>query len=158
MSASTFQPVVINDGSGKTPTASTHIRLARPSKDLTSAERFYVQGLGLKVLFRKTYAGEDGHEHSILMLGFPGAAWHLELVYEAGGHPPAPAPTDEDLLVLYLDGKVDGPLVDRAVEMGGQRVKARNEYWEDCGVTVADPDGYRVVLTVRAWENEEIVE
>jgi hypothetical protein len=158
MSASKFQPVIVNDGSGKAPTASTHIRIARPSKDLTAAERFYVQGLGLKVLYRKTYTGERGHEDSILMLGFPGAAWHLELVYEAAPHSTAPVPTSEDLLVLYLDGKIDGPLVDRAVEMGGQRVKSRNAYWDDCGLTVADPDGYRVVLAVRAWENEEMVE
>jgi hypothetical protein len=157
MASSRFDPVVVNDGTGKAPSASTHIRIARPSRDLAVAERFYVLGLDLKVLFRKNYT-VDGHGHGILMLGFPGAAWHLELVSSDEEGFPVPVPTDEDLLVLYLDGKVDDKVLDRAVQAGGQRVKARNEYWDECGVTVADPDGYRVVLTVRAWENEEFVE
>lgn len=91
------------------------------------------------------------------MLGYPKGAWHLELVSAAGDKDfPVAAPTDEDLLVLYLDGKIGAAAVDRLVEKGGQKVKARNAYWEECGVTVADPDGYRVVLTVRAWENAEL--
>lgn len=157
MASSTFDPVLVKDGTGKAPTASTHIRIARPCRDLAAAEHFYIHGLDLKVLFRKNYM-VGGHGHSILMVGFPGAAWHLELVSSDEEGFPAPVPTDEDLLVLYLDGKVDDKILNRAVEAGGQRVKARNEYWDECGVTVADPDGYRVVLTVRAWENVEFVE
>jgi catechol 2,3-dioxygenase-like lactoylglutathione lyase family enzyme len=156
--ATNFHPITVSDGSGMAPSASTHIRIARPSRDLAAAERFYVQGLGLKVLFRHTFE-EGGHEHSILMLGYPKAAWHLELVHAPGDADfPVAAPTEEDLLVLYLDGKVDAAVVDQLREKGGKKVKARNAYWEECGVTVADPDGYRVVLTVRAWENEELVE
>ncbi|KIM95011.1 hypothetical protein OIDMADRAFT_21267 [Oidiodendron maius Zn] len=158
MAAPTFHPITVNDGSGKTPSASTHIRIARPSRDLVAAEKFYVQGLGMKVLFRHTYE-DGGHEHTILMLGYPKGAWHLELVYSSGDKDfPVAAPTEEDLLVLYLDGKVDAAVVDGLVEKGGKKVTARNAYWEECGVTVSDPDGYRVVLTVRAWENEELAE
>ena len=79
--------------------------------------------------------------------GAPAAAWHLELV--AGGHP---TPTDEDLLVLYLDGPVDDALVARLIEAGGRRI-AQGAYWDRWGVTVADPDGYRLVLSTRAWSN-----
>lgn len=32
-------------------TADTHVRLARPSRDLAAAERFWTQGLGLDVLY-----------------------------------------------------------------------------------------------------------
>lgn len=93
------------------------------------------------------------------MLGYPQGAWHLELVQASGDeYFPVGRPTEEDLLVLYLDGKIDGAVLERAVEMGGRRVKARNEYWDECGVTVEDTDGYRVVLAVRKWENEELVE
>ncbi|GAB4051020.1 hypothetical protein GCM10028775_25790 [Catellatospora paridis] len=31
-----------------------HLRLARPSRDLAAAERFYADGLGLHVLYRGT--------------------------------------------------------------------------------------------------------
>lgn len=96
------------------------------------------------------------------MLGYPGGSWHLELVHAsdgAGGTAssfPVPKPTEEDLLVLYVEGPVDQGLVDRMVEAGGKRVVARNEYWETWGVTVQDPDGYRVVLCTRGWENVAI--
>lgn len=151
---SPFHPIVVPSPLGKEPNASTHIRIARPSTDLKAAEVFYVSGLGLEVLFRKTYMDNE-HEHSILMLGFPGAAWHLELVSSTGEEDfPRPAPSEEDLFVLYLDGKVDEKVVKTALEMGGKLVKSRNPYWDECGVTLADPDGYRVVLTVRAWENK----
>jgi len=35
------------------------------------------------------------------MLGFDGAGWHLEFTH-CRTHPVAPAPTAEDLVVLYL--------------------------------------------------------
>lgn len=56
-------------------TPSTHIRLARPSLDLRAAERFYVEGAGLELLYRHESAGQEA---SLLMLGLPGAGWHLE--------------------------------------------------------------------------------
>ncbi|MBP1785852.1 MULTISPECIES: hypothetical protein [Micromonospora] len=102
-------------------TADTHVRLARPSRDL-------------------------------VMLGLPGAGWHLELV---GGSTLAvePRPTGEDLFVLYLDGPPDDELVPRIERAGGTRVSA-GPYWDRWGVTFAYPDGYRLVLCTRAWSND----
>ncbi|WP_033338342.1 VOC family protein [Catenuloplanes japonicus] len=116
--------------------ADAHLRIARPARDLEATARFYTEGLGLEVLFRK---------EGLMMVGAPGARWHLELV--AGET--VPSPTEEDLLVLYLDGPVDDA---RLVAAGGRRV-AQGEYWDRWGVTVADPDGYRLVLSTRAWSN-----
>jgi catechol 2,3-dioxygenase-like lactoylglutathione lyase family enzyme len=125
------------------------IRLARPSRDLAAAERFYVQGLGLQVLYRAT--AESADEHDLLMLGWPQASWHLELV--GGPHLKAsPAPTAEDLLVLYLSAPIDESLVAQLEENGGRRV-TQGKYWDRWGVTVEDPDGYRLVLSSRAWTN-----
>ena len=84
------------------------------------------------------------------MVGWPDAAWHLELVSDPGGETPA-APTEEDLLVLYLNGEVDAGVIGRLVDAGGSRAASRNPYWDDGGVTIADPDGYRLVLTSRSW-------
>ena len=132
-----------------TPSGSSHVRIARPSRDLAAAERFWVDGLGLSVLYRGD-AGGPG-EHDLVMVGWPDAAWHLELV---GGAQltVAPAPTPEDLFVLYLDGPVDDDLVDRLERAGGTRVSA-GPYWDRWGMTVADPDGYRLVLSTRGWSN-----
>ncbi|MFP3986215.1 VOC family protein [Streptomyces sp. E11-3] len=129
----------------------SHIRIARPSRDLAAAERFFGQGLGLDVLYRAEGGGAPG-EHDLLMLGWPDASWHLELVHEPGA-PVEPRPTDEDLLVIYLDERVPEELVARLEEHGGKRVVSPNPYWNEWGVTVEDPDGYRLVLCTRAWSN-----
>ena len=130
------------------PLPASHLRIARPARDLAAAERFWVEGLGLDVLFRLDDTAEGGH--ALLMAGWPDAAWHLELVADPDGTTP-PAPTEEDLLVLYLDGPVDDAVVRRLTEAGGTRVTARNPYWDTWGVTIADPDGYRLVLCTRSW-------
>ncbi|SCG54355.1 Catechol 2,3-dioxygenase [Micromonospora inositola] len=134
---------------GMTTSGTPHVRIARPSRDLAAAERFWVDGLGLRVL-QKGVAGGPG-EHDLVMVGWPDASWHLELV---GGDQLAvePSPTEEDLFVLYLDGPVDDELVDRLERAGGTRVSA-GPYWDRWGVTFADPDGYRLVLSTRAWSN-----
>ncbi|MGW8374985.1 VOC family protein [Streptomyces sp. ODS28] len=128
-------------------TAESHIRIARPSRDLVRAERFWVQGLGLSPLYRKRT--EEGHE--LLMVGLPGASWHLELV--TAPEQVAPRPTDEDLLVIYLDDRVPEELLARLEEHGGHRVPSPNPYWNEWGTTVEDPDGYRLVLCRRGWSN-----
>jgi catechol 2,3-dioxygenase-like lactoylglutathione lyase family enzyme len=130
------------------PRPANHLRIARPSRDLRAAERFWVDGLGLEVLLRVDDSAEGGH--ALLMAGWPEAAWHLELVSDPGGETPA-APTEEDLLVLYLDGEVDSDVVRRLVDAGGTPVASRNPYWDEGGITIADPDGYRLVLTSRSW-------
>jgi hypothetical protein len=85
------------------------IRLARPCRDLAAAERFYVAGLGLDVLFRGETHGPG--EHDILML-------------------------------------------ERLEAAGGTRV-GQGPYWDRWGVSVRDPDGYRLVLTRREWSNAD---
>jgi catechol 2,3-dioxygenase-like lactoylglutathione lyase family enzyme len=108
------------------PLAASPVRIARPSHDLRAAERFWVGGLGLDVLFRADDSAEGGH--ALLMVGWAGAAWHLD-----------------------LGGEVDEDLVRRLIDAGGTRVSARNPYWDRWGITIADPDGYRLVLSTLSW-------
>lgn len=130
------------------PGPDSHLRLARPTHDIAAAERFWIDGLGLDVLWRTT-PGDDGH--ALLMAGWPGAGWHLELVGDPAAASAA-TPTEEDLLVLYLGGPLDGDVEQRLIEAGGRRVTARNPYWEQWGTTIADPDNYRLVLSHRTWD------
>ncbi|MFE7647897.1 VOC family protein [Streptomyces phaeoluteigriseus] len=122
--------------------------MARPSRDLAAAERFYVAGLGLEVIWRTTEPVPG--EHDLLMVGPPGAAWHFELTHDPE-RPIEPTPTPDDLFVVYLGAPVDPSLVDRLVAHGGTRTPAHNPYWDQYGVTVADPDGYFLVLCSRDW-------
>ena len=53
--------------------------------------------------------------------------------------------------MLYLGAPADPGLLRRLTEAGGVHVPARNACWDRWGVTVADPDGYRLVLSHRTW-------
>ncbi|MFD7263798.1 VOC family protein [Streptomyces sp. NPDC059874] len=129
-------------------TSRTHIRVARPSLDLKAAERFYVDGLGLDVVWRS--AKSEPGAHDLLMVGPAAGGWHFELTHDAD-NPIAPSPTVDDLFVVYLGEAPDETLVERLVEHGGKRVASHNPYWDEWGVTVEDPDGYRLVLCSRNW-------
>jgi catechol 2,3-dioxygenase-like lactoylglutathione lyase family enzyme len=101
------------------PLPSSHLRIARPSPDLDRAERFWIAGLGLEVLYRTGADAEGGH--TLLMLGWPEAPWHLELVGDPNGETP-PGSTDEDLLVLYVGGPVDEePSINWSVQAASRR-------------------------------------
>ncbi|WP_055604030.1 VOC family protein [Streptomyces aureus] len=128
--------------------ARTHVRVARPTRDLAAAERFYVDGLGLEVQWRTTERVSG--KHDLLMVGPGGGGWHFELTRDPE-HPVEPAPTVEDLFVVYLGAPVEDEQVERLLAAGGKRVAAHNPYWDEYGVTVEDPDGYRLVLCSRTW-------
>ncbi|KAF7714231.1 Uncharacterized protein PECH_000051 [Penicillium ucsense] len=147
-------PISAQRGTGSRPTPTSHIRIARPSRSLAAAERFWKDGLGLHVLWRAQPADAVEGGHELLMLGWPEASWHLELVqlHDRDGPDMQPHPTEEDLLVIYLDGPVDPAFVDEMVAAGGKRVESPNPYWNTWGVTLEDPDGYRLVLCKRRWK------
>ncbi|HYI14178.1 MAG TPA: hypothetical protein VEX37_02230, partial [Thermomicrobiales bacterium] len=89
----------------------------------------------------------------LLMVGWHDAGWHFELTLDPS-NPIEPSPTPEDLFVFYLAGSVDATLVSRLEAAGGTRVAAHNPYWDRYGVTIEDPDGYRLVLCERSWSSE----
>jgi hypothetical protein len=60
-----------------------------------------------------------------------------------------PVPHPESLLVLYLG---DRAAVDQALRQSGATpVPSANPYWDRHGVTIEDPDGFRVVLVASSW-------
>ncbi|MFQ6326488.1 VOC family protein [Nocardia sp. CWNU-33] len=122
------------------------VRIARPTDRLAAVVRFYVEGLGLRELYRfENHAGYDG-----VMLGLPGAGYHLEFTTHADGSP-GDAPSAENLLVLYFSGESQMyDVAQRLGDFGVEPVAAENPYWaEHGGLTFPDPDGWRVVLMPR---------
>ncbi|WP_439880234.1 VOC family protein [Pontibacter sp. MBLB2868] len=119
------------------------VRIARPTDKLKEVEAFYCAGAGLKKLgsFEK-HAGYNG-----VMIGLPGLPYHLEFTQHEKGSP-CPAPSKDNLLVLYIP---DQPSIDQVVErltrMGYPETEPENPYWKAKGaVTIEDPDGWRLVL------------
>lgn len=120
----------------------SQVRIARPTDRLDDVVAFYRDGLGLTEIgsFRG-HAGYDG-----VMLGLPGASYHLEFTQHEQGSPGA-APSKDNLLVLYLPepGAVDAAAA-RLETSGHHSVEPENPYWRANSLTFEDPDGWRVVL------------
>lgn len=123
------------------------LRVARPTDDINALLPFYRDGLGFEILGRFTdHDGFDG-----VMLGTPGAPYHLEFTM-ARGHKAGRAPTRDNLLVLYLPDPVAWrAAVARMTAAGFGPVPSFNPYWDKQGKTFEDADGYRVVLQQATW-------
>ncbi|WP_433659930.1 VOC family protein [Nocardia sp. CA-128927] len=119
------------------------VRIARQTDQLDEVVRFYVEGLGLRELFR--FEGHEGY--SGVMVGLPGTGYHLEFTTHVDGSPGA-APSAENLLVLYFsDAAQMSDVARRLTEFGVEQVAAANPYWvANGGLTFPDPDGWRVVV------------
>lgn len=119
------------------------VRVARPTDKLPEIERFYCQGIGLKKL--GGFQGHDGYDG--VMIGLPGFSYHLEFTQHVHGSP-CPAPSRDNLLVLYLPRQQSiDEVVQRLAHMGYLPVEPENPYWQRKGATtIEDPDGWRVVL------------
>ena len=125
----------------------TRLRVARSTDHLEEVVRFYVEGLGLYQLGSfEDHEGFDG-----VMLGTPGAPYHLEFTHQRG-HTVGRVRTKENLLVFYLPDEDEWTAaVDRMEAAGYQSGPSLNPYWDRYGRTFEDPDGYRVVLQNAAW-------
>jgi catechol 2,3-dioxygenase-like lactoylglutathione lyase family enzyme len=123
------------------------LRVARPCRSLHATAGFYTRALGLEVLERFTdHEGFDG-----VILGRPGLPYHLELTHQSE-HAVTPRPTAEDLLVIYVPGRTEWHAAIRQIrDTGARPVPSRNPYWDRCGLTFEDPDGYRIVIANIGW-------
>lgn len=119
------------------------VRIARQTGRLDEVVAFYRDGLGLPEVDR--FADHDGYRG--VMLDVPDTGAHLEFTATDREHPPTPHV--EDLLVLYVGSRHE---VRRLVSRSGARpVASANPYWDRVGVTLTDPDGFRVVLVAGSW-------
>jgi catechol 2,3-dioxygenase-like lactoylglutathione lyase family enzyme len=126
--------------------AVAQVRIARPTDRLDAVVAFYRDGLGLPVLASfADHAGYDG-----VMLGLPGRRYHLEFTHHREGSP-CPAPSRDNLLVLYVPDAAQQAKMSRRLQALGHRpVASENPYWQGKGETFEDPDGWRVVLCATA--------
>ncbi len=123
------------------------LRVARPTDNIDGLIPFYRDGLGLDLLFRfENHDGFDG-----IMFGRAGSPYHFEFT-RAHGHASGRAPTQDHLLIFYLPDPGEWEVaIGRMVSAGFMPVRAFNPYWERCGRTFEDPDGYRIVIQQSDW-------
>lgn len=120
-------------------------RYARHTNDLSQIELFYTQIVGLVNL-----GGFRNHDsYDGLFLGFPGFNWHLE--FTVSGEKPAHTFDEDDALVFYV--KSDDELLkirDRVINNNIGLETPKNPYWVKNGIMISDPDGYKVIFSVRS--------
>ena len=90
---------------------------------------------------------ENHAGYSGLVFGLPVELVQLEFTEREDGL--SPAPTAEDLFVLYFaDAAAVDERVARLARFGYETVPSENPYWDTVvrGFTVVDPDGFRIVL------------
>ena len=105
------------------------VRIARPTDQLQEVERFYCEGVGLEKL--GSFEGHKGYDG--IMLGLPGFSHHLEFTQHEHGSP-CPAPSLDNLLVLYLPDRTGiEKVVKRLEKMGYPEVVPDNPYWKEKG-------------------------
>jgi len=125
----------------------TVLRVARPTDQMEDVIRFYTEGVGLRVL--GSFEDHDGFDG--VMLGIPDASYHLEFTRKRG-HAAGRAPTQDNLLVFYIDDMHEWQqATERMSAAGYQAVPSFNPYWDRSGRTYEDPDGYRVVIQNQSW-------
>lgn len=118
------------------------VRFARPTDKMKEIERFYCEGLELKKI--GSFRGHQGYNG--LMIGLPDSRYHLEFTEHIEGSP-CPAPTKDNLLVLYIPNpEIIRCIANRLERMGYPEVEPENPYWAEKGITIEDPDGWRLVL------------
>jgi ribosomal protein S18 acetylase RimI-like enzyme len=127
--------------------AAMELRVARHTERLDEVVAFYRDVIGLREI--GGFRGHDGYDG--VFLAVPGAGAHLELT--SGGEHRPPAPHPESLLVLYLGDEDAVRAV--AARLGSDPVAPANPYWAEHGLTVEDPDGFRVVLVPEPWIGDE---
>ena len=122
--------------------AAAHVRIARPTDDIDALLPFYRDGLGFEVL--GSFADHQGFDG--VMLGHKSAGYYLEFTRHRE-HDAGRAPTQDNLLIFYLpDSDSYAGALARMEDSGFPPVASFNPYWDQCGKTFEDPDGYRVVL------------
>lgn len=118
------------------------VRVARPTDKLDEVVMFYQNALGLPVIGQ--FQGHAGY--SGVMLEIPGTQMHLEFTHADQGSP-CPAPTKDNLLVLYFADHANYLKAIHRMELKGHSaVDPENPYWLNKSYTFEDPDGWRVVL------------
>ncbi|WP_214480584.1 VOC family protein [Bacillus sp. SM2101] len=117
-------------------------RIARPTDNFEEVITFYEEGLGLTRI--GSFQNHDGYDG--VMFGLPGVEYHLEFTRHVDGSP-CPAPTKDNLLVFYIPDINEITEIKTKLDlMGYPEVEPENPYWQEKGITIEDPDGWRIVL------------
>ena len=116
-------------------------RYARHTSNLNQLVRFYTEIVGLEKLGEfKNHSSYNG-----VFLGLKNLNWHIEFTEsnESSNH----HSDEDDLLVFYIESDKEFDQLKLKIKEEGIPIKkSKNPYWNNTGIEIKDPDGFRVIL------------
>ena len=119
-------------------------RVARHCKSLEPLIEFYTKNLNLKVLGTfKSHNKYDG-----VFLGKEDLGWHLE--FTVSEDLPNHHFDEDDLLVFYVNTEEEfNKIINKFKKNGIPSKVPKNPYWNKDAYTYCDPEGFRIVVSLR---------
>lgn len=121
-----------------------NFRYARHTNQLNKIETFYTEIVGLEKL-----GSFKNHEtYNGIFLGFPNQDWHLE--FTMSDDKPQRKFDEDDILVFYLNSDYEVNEIKNRLTKNHIRIeKSKNPYWNENGIQISDPDGYKIIFTLK---------
>ena len=119
------------------------LRVARHTTNLQPLIDFYTKVIGLEII------GEfkDHNSYDGVFIGGKDAAWQLE--FTVSNDKPDHYPDEEDLLVFYPASEEEYKRIKENIIVHHiEQLVPKSPYWKENGTTIADPDGFRVVIAL----------
>ncbi|MGB0887246.1 MAG: VOC family protein [Vicingaceae bacterium] len=116
-------------------------RVARHTNNLKRIIHFYHTILGLDILG----SFEKHDDYDGVFLGLENENWHLE--FTVSNNKPNHTPDKDDLIVFYSESKNHfNEIITSLKNENINPIKSQNPYWNKTGITILDPDNFRVVI------------
>ena len=117
-------------------------RYARHTNNIKVLVDFYTGILNFEELF----AFNNHNGYSGAFVGKPSHDWHLE--FTQSDTPSQHSFDEDDVLVFYPKTEIEYIDIVRNIESNKiAKIKAKNPFWNENGITIEDPDGFKVIIS-----------
>tara|TARA_B100000809_G_C15112108_1_gene520997 strand:+ start:1314 stop:1688 length:375 start_codon:yes stop_codon:yes gene_type:complete len=117
------------------------IRIARHTSNLKEIIYFYHKVLGLDIL--GSFENHDNYDG--VFLGLKDENWQLE--FTTSDEKPTHKTDEDDLVVFYPESETHFKQIITSLKKADINfIDSKNPYWNNNGITVLDPDNFRLVI------------
>jgi hypothetical protein len=120
------------------------LRYARHTLDLEIIEKFYSRVVGLE----KIGEFKNHDNYNGLFMGYTNSNWHLE--FTTSLEKPESKFDEDDKLVFYVSSEAELASIKKTIIRESITIEIpKNPYWLNNGIMISDPDGFRIVFSIK---------